>query len=62
MRRTVRTRIRAWTTDRLIHLALAYGAAPRGRAAIAVLQARGSWHRRLLEAIDACATVADATA
>src|ERR1700744_1157392 len=42
MRRIVKSRIRAWSTDRLIHLALAHGAAPRGRAAIAVLQGRGT--------------------
>src|ERR1700757_4692071 len=42
MRRIVRSRIRGWTTDRLLHLALAHGAAPRGRAAIAVLQGRGT--------------------
>ena len=42
MRRIVKSRIRGWTTDRLIHLALAHGAAPRGRAAIAVLQGRGT--------------------
>ena len=42
MRRIVKSRIRGWSTDRLIHLALAHGAAPRGRAAIALLQGRGT--------------------
>ena len=42
MRRIVQSRIRGWSTDRLIHLALAHGAAPRGRAAIALLQGRGT--------------------
>lgn len=42
MRRIVKSRIRGWSTDRLVHLALAHGAAPRGRAAIAVLQSRGT--------------------
>lgn len=42
MRRIVKSRIRGWTTDRLVHLALAHGAAPRGRAAITVLQGRGT--------------------
>ena len=42
MRRIVKSRIRGWSTDRLVHLALAHGSAPRGRAAIALLQARGT--------------------
>ncbi len=42
MKRIGRPRIRRWSTDRLVRLALAHGAAPRGWAAIAQLHARGS--------------------
>jgi hypothetical protein len=42
MERIGRPRIRRWPTERLIRLALAHGAAPRGWAAIAVLHSRGT--------------------
>jgi len=42
MRRIGRPRIRRWSTDRLIQLALAQGSSPRAWAAIALLHARGS--------------------
>ncbi len=42
MKRIGRPRIRRWSTDRLVRLALAHGAAPRGWAAIAQLHSRGS--------------------
>jgi len=42
MKRIGRPRIRRWSTDRLVRLALAHGGAPRGWAAIARLHARGS--------------------
>lgn len=42
MKRIGRPRIRRWSSDRLVRLALAHGAAPRGWAAIAQLHRRGS--------------------
>ena len=42
MKRIGRPRIRRWSTDRLVRLALAHAAAPRAWAAIAQLHARGS--------------------
>ncbi len=42
MKRIGRPRIRRWSTDRLVRLALAHAAAPRGWAAIALLHSRGT--------------------
>lgn len=42
MKRIGKPRVRRWSTDRLIRLALAYGSTHRGWAAVALLHRRGS--------------------